>query len=1256
MLDIGQDGVATCRRSVESVLGQTLADVELIIVDDSGNLDVAAWLRDVQRDDARVAVLSRQQSVGIPALGWSEAAMRARADYFIFARAGDLFEANALKLLAELTRRKSSCVCYGYVESLESGEGGETRVRSDSRAQPLVTLRVSNFIARHSVIVPRHIVSAIGLPDPHILLSEAADWDYWRRIADHLDLQPVDVCIGLSGGTAAEHPNVALDAWAVEEWMRTPRNARLLPQAIGEYDITTVDSTTGRLTQEVCADLARRSFGQRASLEWQAERIGAVTQEDDGYVLVVNVQYDASTTLCFDMLPPPLVQRVRVITHGPNISLFELARASALVLIRRLRAFSVWVDVAKTLGIPVYYFLDDNMPYMLEQGEAQILGEDFRLEPLRQDLAGCAGVLLSSMPLVEYFREHSLHPALEHFPVACADQKSVHQRFSTGGITKSDSEITFALTGGLHRSPVTQNVIMPALMRLAGEGRAIHVIAPALGTSSESVNNMPPSMRLTLLPYDYDYAAAMRRFGQLGPHFMVVAPSKTRNNRYKTQHALLTARLLDAVAILPRIEPYHDIEDGSVAMIVDPAFDEEGWYNAFERAVDGAVDMAAIRSRNIAYCAQAFSAKLNAQVLSRCMQAGGGAVTWEEQYRRQQVIAKTGHLNSTQPGSAQDRVMLRNAEELNEYRRMRRYSWRHRLLARPSDLWNYCGTAYWPLQRDSLDNGWRTKGATLEYSDSLHELPCREYRVRFPECVLEGLAFAVSADCARSGSISVQLIHSSNTTVARVTRELARIDSAEPVRFVFDPIKVTDGEEWRIRVSCRSRAPVYLYEFINRRVLGTLYASPSPFMTLLTTDDERKVQAARSVASLTSVSVNVPGQRGGLNVVFVIDGDIPTNHIIGRLIADAVTADGTLTTLTLPEFKPDALPQGAVIILSRIASSAAVPMLDWLKQQGIPYAYYIDDNFWELSGDHPVAQYYRCAPVRQALDKAIKNATTVIVNAALLGDYIKARYRNAKITFLNPPFDFSLIAPGVPAAKKDGEIRVGFAGSVTRAEDFNAVVPALQRLLDAYSFVNLVFFGYCPPELLEWERVTYVPHVGNYEKFIRLKQTYLLDVGLAPLGTNKANAYKTNNKYREYSALKIAGIYTNASPYQETVVDGETGLLVKHDSDSWLEALRRLVTDEALRMRIAKNAYADVQANYAQTVVVEQWRTFLLDFANRYARLATISHAPATVSAGIALRRWLAHSLLRLSIFGRRTVVRGRRRLKRAKERRGAHE
>jgi len=75
---------------------------------------------------------------------------------------------------------------------------------------------------------------------------------------------------------------------------------------------------------------------------------------------------------------------------------------------------------------------------------------------------------------------------------------------------------------------------------------------------------------------------------------------------------------------------------------------------------------------------------------------------------------------------------------------------------------------------------------------------------------------------------------------------------------------------------------------------------------------------------------------------------------------------------------------------------------------------------------------------------------------------------------------------------------------------------------------------------------------------------------------------KTNNKFREYGASGIAGIYSNNDVYSRCVENEVSGLLVANNADNWYDAIERMIEDEALRTRIQQRARQYVREHYSQ--------------------------------------------------------------------------
>jgi glycosyltransferase involved in cell wall biosynthesis len=113
------------------------------------------------------------------------------------------------------------------------------------------------------------------------------------------------------------------------------------------------------------------------------------------------------------------------------------------------------------------------------------------------------------------------------------------------------------------------------------------------------------------------------------------------------------------------------------------------------------------------------------------------------------------------------------------------------------------------------------------------------------------------------------------------------------------------------------------------------------------------------------------------------------------------------------------------------------------------------------------------------------------------------------------------------------------------------------------------------------EEITVHPWERDYRKYREKLDGLGWDIGVAPLRDTEFNQCKSNAKYREYASSGIAGIYSDARIYRDTVADRKTGLIVPHGStQAWYDAIVELSTDESLRTAIASRAFEDVRTNY----------------------------------------------------------------------------
>ena len=175
---------AWLREAVDSALGQTDCEIELIVVDDGSDTPVAELLEGLEDDRLQVlrvphGRVARARNAGVEA---------ASGSWFRYIDCDDVIVADSTAHLLSVAAGDQGVIAYGATlvcdEQLRPQSTISTRIQGRV-AEACLLNRFATTI--HSLLYPRAVVEDIGPWEPSIVVSQ--DWDYALRAFERADVR-----------------------------------------------------------------------------------------------------------------------------------------------------------------------------------------------------------------------------------------------------------------------------------------------------------------------------------------------------------------------------------------------------------------------------------------------------------------------------------------------------------------------------------------------------------------------------------------------------------------------------------------------------------------------------------------------------------------------------------------------------------------------------------------------------------------------------------------------------------------------------------------------------------------------------------------------------------------------------------------------------------------------------------------------------------------------------------------------------------
>lgn len=293
-------------------------------------------------------------------------------------------------------------------------------------------------------------------------------------------------------------------------------------------------------------------------------------------------------------------------------------------------------------------------------------------------------------------------------------------------------------------------------------------------------------------------------------------------------------------------------------------------------------------------------------------------------------------------------------------------------------------------------------------------------------------------------------------------------------------------------------------------------------------------------------------------VLLIYRAMIPSVRLCGHCQMEYLAQAGQIEYRAIQEnkLKRADLNWADIVLLGRLDSWYERKLVEKLHQSGRYLIYIIDDDLLNIPEEISSAAYYNQKSIQRNIRSMIELSDAIMSPSPLLLQKYATDGRKA-IRIEEPALDPVPYSPHDPSKP----VKIGFAGSIDRTGDIESILKdALIRIKKEFgSRVQIEFFGAIPSFAAEVD-ARCIPYCDSYDDYRKTLNHLEWDIGLAPMPDTPFHACKHYNKFIEYGAAGMVGIYSSVEPYAKLRnKDFFIGKLCNNKADNWYEAIFYLI-------------------------------------------------------------------------------------------------
>lgn len=314
-------------------------------------------------------------------------------------------------------------------------------------------------------------------------------------------------------------------------------------------------------------------------------------------------------------------------------------------------------------------------------------------------------------------------------------------------------------------------------------------------------------------------------------------------------------------------------------------------------------------------------------------------------------------------------------------------------------------------------------------------------------------------------------------------------------------------------------------------------------------------------------------QKQKQRVMLLYKEMIPSVRLCGHYQLSCLAEQGKIDyrPRTLMQVSRADLNWADIVLMCRLDNAYELYLARALKKAGKRIVYVIDDDLLNVPRTLVSGAYYAQEETRACISALMEISDAILSpSPVLLDKYARGRQGILLEEPAIDPVPYTPRESGTP-------VKIGFAGSVDRTGDIEQILrESLLRIRDEYAErVKFVFFGAVPSFAAEL-KARCIPYCDSYDAYRDTLNGLKMDIGLAPMPDNDFYACKHYNKFIEYAAAGIVGVFSNVRPYDRIREKFGWPVMCGNTAEEWIGAIRQLLDHpeelDQLKRRIAQLA------------------------------------------------------------------------------------